>query len=70
LWYTGTATGDLTLYFYDAVGRYHGGYALSYSTGLNQLSLAVDGLRAGLYIIRWRDASGRGGTSRLIKLNE
>ena len=70
LWYTGTTAGNLTLYFYDAIGRYHGGYAISHGTGLNQLTLAVDNLRAGLYLVRWHDESGRRGTSRLVKLNE
>jgi len=70
LWYTGTDAGSLTLYFYDAVGRYHEGHALSYGTGLNQLALAVPNLRAGLYLVRWRDSSGRKGTTRFVKLNE
>ncbi|OUJ71653.1 hypothetical protein BXP70_21480 [Hymenobacter crusticola] len=70
LWYTGTGTGNLTLYFYDTIGRYHNGYALPYGAGLNQLSVALNNLRAGLYLVRWRDSNGRAGTTRFVKLNE
>ena len=70
LWYTGAAAGSLTLYFYDAVGRYHDGYALQYGSGLNQLSLGINNLRAGLYLVRWPDSNGRARTTRLVNLNE
>jgi hypothetical protein len=70
LWYTGTGAGNLTLYFYDTIGRYHEGHALTYGSGLNQLSVALNNLRAGLYLVRWRDSNGRAGTTRFVKLNE
>lgn len=68
LLYAGTGAGQLSLFFYDAIGRYRGGYSLAYQAGLNQLSVSVDNLRAGLYVVRWRDEAGRTGTTRLVKL--
>ncbi|GGF05375.1 matrixin family metalloprotease [Hymenobacter cavernae] len=70
LLYTGTASGSLSLFFYDVLGRYYAGYGVKYGVGLNQLALQIENLRAGLYLVRWRDASGRSGTSRVLKLNQ
>ena len=70
LQYTATTAGTLTLYVYDALGRYHQGLRYQTRPGLNPFSLDVAALRPGWYLIRWRDNTNRKGTTRFVRLLE
>ena len=68
LQYTATAAGTLTLYIYDALGRYHQGIFYQTQAGLNLFTVSVAALRPGWYLIRWRDNTNRKGTTRFVRL--
>ena len=68
LQYTATAAGTLSLYVYDALGRYHQGLFYQTQPGLNPFSLNVAALRPGWYLIHWRDNNNRKGTTRFVRL--
>ncbi|QKG58280.1 T9SS type A sorting domain-containing protein [Hymenobacter sp. BRD128] len=62
--YPAAANGNLTLRFYDELGRYHRGQLVAVQTGLNVLTLNVAGMRPGFYILRLTDDQG----SRSIRI--
>ncbi|WP_167855292.1 matrixin family metalloprotease [Hymenobacter wooponensis] len=59
-------SGELTLRFYDAIGRYLGGTVLTYQPGLNILPVRLPTLRSGIYVARWTDSNGPKGKARLL----
>lgn len=62
----GASSGELTLRFYDAIGRYLGGSVLNYQPGLNILPVKLPVVRAGSYTARWTDSNGPKGKARLV----
>jgi len=68
LQFPSAAAGMLTLYLYDALGRYQRGQVLEVTSGLNILSLDVDDLLPGWYLVRWRDGAGKAGSAPFIRL--
>ncbi|QDA59852.1 matrixin family metalloprotease [Hymenobacter jejuensis] len=69
LQYSAQASGTLTARIYDVLGRTHGLYAIDYQIGLNILGINPGSLRAGWYILRWRDSSGKSGSVPFLRLN-
>ncbi|GAA4002755.1 hypothetical protein GCM10022408_12770 [Hymenobacter fastidiosus] len=68
LQFPASATGTLSVFLYDALGRYYRGQGVEIAAGLNIRSLNVDALHPGWYLLRWRDQAGKTGTTRFIKL--
>jgi hypothetical protein len=66
--YNATAAGDLVVYIYDALGRYHGGQRLRLAqSGLNIVPLSLNKLRPGWYALRWKTDDDTG-TAPFVKL--
>ena len=65
--YPAAATGTLTLRIVDAVGRALRRSSGLVSPGLNVLPVGTDGLRPGLYILRWTDGQGQEGSQKFVK---
>lgn len=70
LQYTSTTAGQLRVYIYDALGRYHQGIIYNTQIGLNLYSLNVASLRPGWYVVRWRDETNRTGSTNFVRLLE
>ena len=68
LQYPADADGNVTFLFYDALGRRVRVSGLNTAAGLNILTLDVTGLTPGFYVLRWRDAQGRTGSRKFVRL--
>ncbi|GAA3945173.1 IPT/TIG domain-containing protein [Hymenobacter algoricola] len=68
LQFASAAAGELSVFLYDEVGRFHRSAAFDVQAGLTIRSLSVDELRPGWYLLQWRDQTGRTGVARFIKL--
>ncbi|MCC2545979.1 matrixin family metalloprotease [Hymenobacter sp. BT175] len=64
----GIKAGQVTVFLYDALGRYQRGIQLDYNSGINILTLNVGGLHAGWHLLRWRDSEGKTGYTPFIKV--
>nr|WP_262905365.1 IPT/TIG domain-containing protein [Hymenobacter nitidus] len=67
--YTGNSDGNLSVYLYDVLGRGCQAVGVDTRTGFNVRSIDVSQLRAGWYMLRWRDPAGRTGTVPFVKVN-
>ncbi|GAA4348172.1 hypothetical protein GCM10023185_03820 [Hymenobacter saemangeumensis] len=68
LQYPAPASGAVLFLMYDALGRLQRRTQTSARQGLNVLSLNVTGLSPGMYVLRWRDEQGQGGSRKFVRL--
>ncbi|UOQ73610.1 T9SS type A sorting domain-containing protein [Hymenobacter cellulosilyticus] len=66
--FTSPSEGSLSLFIYDAVGRRYEPQGITSRAGTNTLSINIEALRPGWYVLRWRDDAGNSGATNFVKL--
>jgi hypothetical protein len=59
--------GTLSIRVYDELGRQQQRSTFFAQPGLNVLTLNIDKLNPGFYVLRWRDAQGREGSRKFVR---
>ena len=68
LQYPAAADGTVIFRFYDVLGRRVRSVALNVPVGLSVLSLPIEGLVPGLYVLQWQDAQGKPSSRKFVRL--